>query len=70
MRRYYINRNGQSNGYHEIHVIGCSFFPTLANAVQLGEFSSCEEAKKEAKRRFPTIKVDGCAICLPECHTS
>ncbi|MBE8182381.1 MAG: hypothetical protein HAW61_02515 [Candidatus Portiera sp.] len=68
-REYFINRNAQSTGEHEIHVKGCSYFPQPGNAISLGVHNSCTAAKQAAKRAHPDWKVDGCAYCLSECHT-
>jgi hypothetical protein len=29
MSRYYVNKNAQENGDHEVHTTGCSFMPTI-----------------------------------------
>lgn len=69
MPRYYVNTNAQANGDHEVHKTeGC---PTPANEehrLYLGNFDSCHDAVRAAKRHFPQSK--GCANCSPECHTS
>jgi hypothetical protein len=68
MPRYYVNKNAQSNGDHEVHKdVVC---PTPADPVHrlyLGEFSVCHAAVKEAKKYFP--QSNGCKNCSPECHT-
>lgn len=63
---YYVNNQAQSNGDHEVHVWGCSYFP--ANRMYLGEFSSCGPAVQEAKRYY--TKANGCYFCSRSCHTS
>ena len=37
MASYYVNKNAQSNGDHEVHVYGCSFFPAAENRLYLGD---------------------------------
>ena len=64
--RYYLNRNPQSDGYHEVQQEGCSFLPNPANRIFLGNFASCEEAMVEARKYFS--KVDGCFYCSRPCH--
>lgn len=68
MARYYVNKNAQNNGDHEVHKDGCSYMPLPANRQHLGDYSSCRPAVVEARRYFP--QSNGCAFCSPECHTS
>ena len=37
MPSYYVNRNVQLNGDHEVHRPGCAYFPNPENAEYLGE---------------------------------
>ncbi|MCX6168671.1 MAG: hypothetical protein NTX65_05005 [Ignavibacteriales bacterium] len=67
MSSYYVNKNAQTTGEHEVHKSGCSFLPTAENRIYLGEFSNCKEAVKEAKKHYSN--VDGCYYCSTECHT-
>ena len=68
MDRYYVNKNAQPNGDHEVHKNGCSWMPEAANREYLGEFSNCHPAVAEAKKRYS--QSDGCVHCCPACHTS
>jgi len=68
MARYYVNKNAQSNGDHEVHKTGCSWLPAVENRIYLGEFSSCGPAVREAKKYY--TQVNGCYYCCPACHTS
>ena len=68
MKKYYVNKNAQSNGDHEVHDQYCSNLPSSDHRKYLGEFSSCKEAVKEAKKTYPS--ADGCKICSKECHNS
>jgi len=68
MARYYVNKNAQDNGDHEVHEQGCSHMPDMENRIYLGEFSSCQGAVRKAKEYY--AKADGCAYCCPACHTS
>lgn len=65
--RYYVNKNAQSNGDHEVHKRGCSFMPDLENRIYLGEFSGCRPAVKEARKHYR--QVNGCYYCARACHT-
>jgi hypothetical protein len=67
MARYYVNKNAQSNGDHEVHKFDCSFCPDEANRIYLGDFRSCHGAMIEARKHFR--QVDGCYYCAKECHT-
>ena len=68
MARYYVNKNAQNNGDHEVHKQGCSFLPEEANRLYLGEFSNCFDAVREARKHYS--KVNGCYYCSNNCHKS
>lgn len=68
MKKYYVNERAQSNGDHEVHIESCRYFPSYENRMYLGEFSSCIDAVKEAKKTY--TKANGCATCCPACHTT
>lgn len=68
MKKYYVNKNAQNNGDHEVHDENCRFLPNIDNRKYLGQFSSCKDAVKEAKKEYS--KSDGCKTCSNECHTS
>jgi len=67
MPNYYINKNAQSNGDHEVHTSSCSFLPEVKNRIFLGIFSSCISAVSEAKKHYP--QSNGCYYCSNPCHT-
>lgn len=64
---YYVNRNAQPNGDHEVHDSGCSFLPAPANRQYLGDFARCAPAVAEARRFFR--QANGCYWCSRACHT-
>lgn len=69
MPRYYVNKNAQANGDHEVH--RADDCPTPANEENrryLGDFESCHGAVDEAKKVYP--QSNGCAFCSPACHTT
>lgn len=68
MAKYYVNKNAQNNGDHEVHKDGCAHMPSFENKQYLGEFSSCKGALVEAKKYFSS--ADGCYHCSYECHKS
>ena len=65
MRQYYLNRNEQSNGDHEVHVQGCSRMP--GDPIALGLFNNCDDALTAAKKHY--AQSNGCYYCIPGCHT-
>lgn len=68
MYKYYVNKNAQSNGDHEVHKESCSYLPNLENRIYLGVFSNCSDAVNAAKSHYS--KVNGCYYCSINCHTS
>ena len=68
MYRYYVNKNAQDNGDHEVHKEGCTHMPDEPNRVDLGQFSNCHDAVREAKKHY--AKSNGCIHCSRECHTT
>ncbi len=66
--RYYVNKNAQVNGDHEVHTATCSWLPDPQNRLFLGDFYSCQQAVTEAKKYY--WQSNGCKHCCPECHTS
>lgn len=67
MKKYYVNKNTQSNGDHEVHDEHCKYLPSAENRIYLGEFSNCKDAVKEAKKHY--TQVNGCKTCSNDCHT-
>ena len=68
MDKYYMNTNPQENGDHEVHKEGCEWMPNIENQKFLGNFESCFDAVKEAKKY--DSQADGCYYCSHPCHTS
>ncbi len=69
MSRYYVNKNAQNNGDHEVHTAtGCPTPADEENRLYLGNFDSCHDAVVEAKKHYP--QSNGCANCSLPCHTS
>jgi hypothetical protein len=66
--KYYVNKNAQINGDHEVHNEYCRYLPNIENRKYLGEFSNCSDAVKEAKKTY--AKSNGCKTCSNSCHTS
>ncbi|MGF6849957.1 hypothetical protein QFZ51_005192 [Chitinophaga sp. W3I9] len=67
-QNYYVNNNPQLNGDHEVHVSTCEYFPMMYNRTYLGGFETCQEAVREATKRYK--KANGCIHCCRLCHTT
>ncbi len=71
MANFYLNINRQPNGDYEVHAAGCNRMPTIINQDYLGNFWTCGEAVREAKRKHPTWhRINGCYYCCNPCHTT
>ena len=68
MPRYYVYKQAQANGDHEVHESGCSFMPSIDNRLDLGELTNCNWAVRKAKEYYP--KSNGCYYCCRPCHTT
>ena len=68
MAYYYVNKNAQENGDHEVHTTGCRWLPKSENRTYLGDFTSCTPAVAKAREHY--TKVNGCYHCSLACHTS
>lgn len=64
--KYYVNKNAQPTGEHEVHKSTCSWLPDAENRIYLGDFVSSTEALKAARKFYSD--VDGCYYCCPEIH--
>jgi len=64
---YYVNKNAQPTGEHEVHALGCKYLPSEENRIYLGFFTNSRDAIREAKKYYSN--VDGCFFCCPESHT-
>ena len=65
--KFYVNKNAQSTGEHEIHRETCSWLPDVEKRIYLGDFDNSQQAVVEAGKHYTS--VDGCAYCCPESHT-
>jgi len=64
---YYVNKNPDPNGDHEVHTSDCRYMPREENRIYLGTFDKCRDAVQAAKKHYP--KAHGCSYCIKECHT-
>jgi len=68
MNQYFLNKNAQSNGQHEVHTASCTYVPSLENRIDLGYHSNCHSAITKAKSMYPYWNIDGCYFCSLACH--
>ena len=66
--RYYVNKNAQPNGDHEVHASNCAYLPVPENRIFLGDYPGCDTAITKAKLDYYR-QSNGCSLCAPECHT-
>ena len=59
--KFYVNKNEQWTGEHEVHRADCAWLPDVANRIYLGEFYTSQAAVQEARKYYNC--VDGCAHC-------
>lgn len=64
--KYFVNQNAQATGEHEVHSENCFWLSLVTNKLYLGDFSSCAEAVRAARKYY--LNVDGCIHCCRECH--
>ena len=63
---YYVNKNPQSTGEHEVHNDTCEHLPEKENRMFLGVYDNCKDAVNEAKKYYSN--VDGCFYCCYPCN--
>jgi hypothetical protein len=62
MSHFFVNNFAQSDGNHEVHVLGCNRMPT--DKQYLGNFHSVSDALIEARKEF--WQSSGCELCARE----
>lgn len=67
MAQYFVNRNAQNNGDHEVHISSCVFLPALQNRLDLGQHLTCVTAVHQARNTYQ--QSNGCRTCSSACHT-
>ena len=58
LEHFYVNKNTDAQGNHEVHRENCDYLPRPENREYLGFFSNSYDAVR-----------DGCWHCCPESHT-
>lgn len=54
---YYVNKNAQRNGDHEVHRQDCSYLPEQKNRQFLGDFILSNDRFPERMNTQPTIML-------------
>ena len=65
--KYYVNKNAQANGDHEVHALNCAWLPSRKTVSILESSPIVLQQLRRARRYYS--QVDGCAHCSPNCHT-
>ncbi len=68
MPNYFVNKNAQGNGDHEVHETTCHRFPQSWNQQPLGWHVGCNTAVTAAKQYYR--QSNGCYYCSKPCHTT
>lgn len=66
LTNYYVNKNAQEDGTHEVHRQDCLWMPDAENRIYLGVFNNGKDAVNAAKNYYDD--VDGCYFCCREAH--
>ncbi len=64
---YFIDKNIQISGKHEVHKNDCEFLPDTSSREYLGYFIDCQEAINIAYEKYDN--VEACKNCIPECRS-
>lgn len=67
IKKYYVNKNSNTTGEHEVHNEECKVLPNDYNRIDLGYHSNSNDALIKAKTLYNN--VDGCFYCCKEIHT-
>lgn len=49
---YYVSKNSQANGDHEVHTSTCSFLPDEENRIYLDNCTGCSAGVTEARKHY------------------
>ena len=67
MSIYYLNLKPSGNGECDVHKAQCFRLGAPTEVWFLGHFDDCAQAL--VKARTVCSHVNGCLLCVPECHT-
>ncbi|CED57624.1 hypothetical protein ACU5DF_07040 [Aliivibrio wodanis] len=68
MSLFYVDKNEQANGEHEVHTATCTHSPGITKCEPLGYHTACSTALNAAKEIYP--KSNGCYYCSYSSYTS
>ena len=60
--RYFVNRDVDVSGDHEVHATGCRRLPGIKERIYLGTFASCRTAVREARKYYAAVRA--CPSCV------
>lgn len=56
------------DGDIEVHDSSCHLIKGKSPHKDLGYHDNCHKAVEYAKSLYPYKRIDGCKVCIPECH--
>ena len=62
---YYVTKEMDTHGKHEVHREGCPYLPAPEACEHLGRLLSSFSAVAVARKLYD--KINGCLHCTPEC---
>lgn len=68
MSLFYVDKNEQGNGDHEVHTANCTHSPEIKKCEPLGYHTACSTALNAAKEIYP--QSNGCYYCSYSSYTS
>lgn len=66
MSKYYVSKNINEDGRHEVHNQRCRTLPPMDELICLGDFKICSDAMIASRNIYE--KVNGCYNCCFPCH--
>ena len=68
MYSYFISKEKNGAGKHELHASVCYKLPDPGKRIYIGEFEDCVQAMRLAESMIRSM--DGCPLCSPRCHSA
>ena len=59
--RYFVNRDADVSGDHEVHATGCRRLPGIKHRIYMGTFASCRAAVRKARQYYSAVRA--CPSC-------
>lgn len=64
MKLYYVDKNQNQNGHHELHIATCVHLPNLFHRKYLGNYNTLSEASHHAKKHYQNTVA--CIHCIQQ----